>query len=56
MRIRVVRPRILTLADRRAAVKFVPGEYTVRREWGQQLVDRGDAVEMTPPPRTAVAT
>lgn len=47
MRIQMKRDRTLTLEDRRTSVKFRAGWVgTTKREWGDQLVADGDAIEV----------
>jgi hypothetical protein len=53
MRIRVLRDRRLVPPDtRNIAVQFLKGgEHTVKREWGDLLVEAGDAEEIETPAR-----
>lgn len=53
MRIRIVRDRYFTLpADRRVTVFYREDvEVTIKRAWGDQLVEDGDAEEIPAPPR-----
>ncbi len=53
MRVRFKRDRNWTLPEeRRITVAYKQGmELTVKREWGEQMVKDGDAVEIDPPAR-----
>lgn len=57
MRIRVLRDRMFTPpGQRRITVAYKTGqELTVKREWGDALVEDGDAVEVDTPAREDVA-
>jgi hypothetical protein len=54
MRIRILRDRRLVPPEtRNIAVQFRKGgEHTVKREWGDILVENGDAEEIEAPHRT----
>lgn len=53
MRVKMLRTRNYTpRAERRVTTKFLARqEYTVRREWGEEMVADGDAEEAAVPPR-----
>lgn len=51
MRLRMTKDRDFTPPDeRRVTVAYTAeGEYTVKRAWGEAMVESGDAVEIDPP-------